>query len=101
MTEAEARAPSQAAGLSAPARFAAASLVPAPAQAAALAVEYLPDAHLTAEQQVLEQGLMQVAAGQAVAGVPEAAQRARLQPARWRGHAEPRPPGVPAAPRPY
>ena len=77
------RPPSQAASLTAPARFTAAQQVPPPAQVARLEVEVLPDAHLTAEQQV-----------------PQPTQRPRLVLATWRGPAEPRPPGVPATPRP-
>ena len=56
---------------------------PGPAQAAALVLEDFPDAHLSAAQ-----------------AVPAPAQRARLVLATWRGPAEPRPPGVPATPRP-
>jgi hypothetical protein len=71
------------AGLTARATFSAALWLPAPAQAATLEPEHLPDAHLSAEQ---------------VVDAP--AQRARLQPAAWRGPASPRPPCVPATPRP-
>ena len=74
---------SQAAGLTARASFTEAHAVPAPAQAAGLVLEEFPDVPFTAEQPV-----------------SQPAQRARLVLATWRGPAEPRPPGVPAVPRP-
>jgi hypothetical protein len=72
----------QDARLSAKASFSAAQLVPAPAQAAVLQPEYLPDLDLSADQ---------------VVAPPT--QRLRLVLATWRGPATPRPPGVPAVPR--
>jgi hypothetical protein len=75
--------PAQAVHLSVRASFSMARQVPPPAQAARLGMEDFPDVHLSAAQQV-----------------PQPGQAPRLVPARWRGPAEPRPPGVPATPRP-
>ncbi len=78
------RPPSQAAALSAPARLTAAHAVPPPAQAAAL------DVYAAGPPRVF--GAAQV--------VPAPAQRAKVRNPPLYGPAEPRPPGVPATPRP-
>ena len=72
----------QVASLSAQATFTASRQVAAPAQVATLWMEDFPDVHFTAARHV-----------------PQAAQRARLRLSPL--PAEPRPPGVPATPRPH
>jgi hypothetical protein len=75
--------PSQAVTLATPARFESAQQVPTPTMAVRLVPEDFPDVHFSIAQTVQPDRQWVV-----------------LVPATWRGPASPRPPGVPATPRP-